>query len=71
MYSWGAPINSEVWESKEYFEVMFDNGMIDAGGQSEDGKYWRSRTVFGAAARYSGVDKSVADQLDCVIEKLP
>jgi hypothetical protein len=59
MYSWGAPSDSYVWKSTEYAEVMYKGGMIDAWGRSEDGKYWRSRSVFGAAARYSGVDREM------------
>jgi len=73
MYSWGAPNDSYVWKSKEYAEVMYENGVIDARGESQDGKYWRSRTIFGAAARYDGVDRETADLLDCVMDqkKLP
>jgi hypothetical protein len=51
-YSWGAPGDQQVWTSTEYTEVMFENGVIDASGHSADGKYWRSRTIFGAAAQY-------------------
>ncbi|HEV1287975.1 MAG TPA: hypothetical protein VNU44_21805 [Bryobacteraceae bacterium] len=73
MYSWGAPSFSYVRDSTEYAEVMYESGMIDASGQSKDGKYWRSRSVFGAAARYAGVNREAADLLDCVMErnKLP
>ena len=73
MYSWGAPIDSYIWKSKEYSEVMYESGMIDAWGQSMDDKYWRSRSVFGAVARYDGVNRETAEQLDCVLErkKLP
>jgi hypothetical protein len=73
MYSWGAPSFSNVWRSREYAEVMYESGMIDAWGRSEDGKYWRSRSVFGALARYDGVNREAAENLDCVMEskKLP
>ncbi len=73
MYSWGAPLDSYVWKSIEYAEVMYPTGMIDAWGQSKDGTYWRSRSVFGASARYDEVSREAAEQLDCVMEreKLP
>jgi hypothetical protein len=73
MYSWGAPSYSYVRDSIAYAEAMYESGMIDAWGQSKDGKYWRSRSVFGAAARYDGVNRETADLLDCVMErnKLP
>ncbi len=73
MYSWGAPSDSYVQDSTEYAEVMSESGMIDAWGQSKDGKYWRSRSIFGAAARYDGVNRVTAELLDCVMEqeKLP
>jgi len=73
MYSWGAPADDYVWKSTQYAEVMYESGMIDASGQFKDGTYWRSRSVFGAAARYDGVTRDTADQLDCVMEnkKLP
>jgi hypothetical protein len=73
MYSFGAPSDAHVWTSLEYAEVMYESGMIDASGHSADGKYWRSRSVFGAAAQYYNVNRETADQLDCVMEreKLP
>jgi len=47
------------------------SGMIEAGGRSSDDKYWRSRTTFGAAAQYYGVSRETAEQLDCVMDRLP
>jgi hypothetical protein len=69
-YSWGAPSNSDVWTSIEYVEVMYESGMIDASGHTSDGKYWRSRSKFGAAAQYYNVNRETAEQLDCVIDGL-
>jgi len=69
-YSWGAPSNSDVWTSVEYAEVMYENGMIDASGHTSDGKYWRSRKKFGAAAQYYNVNRETADQLDCVMDRV-
>lgn len=48
-HSWGAPSDDHVWRSVEY----------------ADGKYWRSRSIFGAAARFSNETREVADRLDC------
>jgi hypothetical protein len=72
-YSWGAPSDSSVWTSMGYSEVMYKNGMIDASGHTIDGRYWRSRTIFGAAAQYYNVNRETAEQLDCVMNgiKLP
>lgn len=67
-YSWGAPSNSDVWTSIEYAEVMYESGMIDASGHTSDGKYWRSRSKFGAAAQYYNVNREIAEQLDCVMD---
>jgi hypothetical protein len=67
-YSWGAPSSQDVWTSKEYAEVMYESGMIDASGHTSDGKYWRSRSKFGASAQYYDVNRETAEQLDCVMD---
>ena|ERR1700728_1318548 len=69
-YSWGAPSDHDVWTSVDYYEIMYSDGIIDARGHTSDGKYWRSKTVFGAAAQYYGVDAAVAQELDCVMIRL-
>jgi hypothetical protein len=69
-YSWGAPLEKDVWTSTEYFEVMYESGMIDASGHSSDGKYWRSRSIFGVAAHYFNVSRETAEQLDCVMDHI-
>ena len=69
-YSWGAPIDSNVWTSIEYSELMYESGMIDASGHTADGKYWRSRTKFGSAAQYYKVTQETAEQLDCVMDRV-
>jgi hypothetical protein len=71
MYSWGAPDDRQVWTSGEYAEIMLDNGVVDASGHSADGKYWRSRNVFGAAAQYYNQTRETAEQLDCVMDRIP
>ena len=70
-YSLGAPSDHLVWTSDEYTEIMFENGIIDAAGHSADGKYWRSRTIFGAAAQYYNQSRETAEQLDCVMDRVP
>ncbi len=71
MYSWGAPDDRQVWTSVEYAEIMLDNGVVDASGHSADGKYWRSRSIFGAAAQYYNQARETAEQLDCVMDRIP
>ena len=69
-YSFGAPDETHVRTSTEYLEVMSESGMIDASGHSSDGKYWRSRSIFGAAAQYFNVSRETAEQLDCVMDHI-
>ena len=71
MYSWGAPDDRQVWTSVEYAEIMLDNGVVDASGHTADGKYWRSRGIFGAAAQYYNQTRDNAEQLDCVMDRVP
>ena len=68
-YSSGAPGNPHVWNSLEYFEVMYENGVIDARGRATDGTYWRSQTIYGAAAQYYDVDHATAEILDCIMDR--
>src|SRR5215471_7490475 len=70
-YSFGAPSDKDVWTSLDYEEVMYENGVVDASGHSADGKYWRRRGIFGAAAQYYGQTREVAEQLDCVMDRVP
>lgn len=69
-YSWGAPSDGDVWTSVDYYEVMYPDGVIDARGHTSDGKYWRLKAVFGAAAQYYGVDAAIAQALDCVMDTI-
>jgi hypothetical protein len=71
VYSFGAPSDAHVWASDEYSEVMYENGTVDAAGRSPDGRYWRSRSIFGAAAQYYDQDRETAGQLDCVMDDVP
>ena len=70
-YSGGAPDDEQVWTSVEYAEIMLDSGVVDASGHSADGKYWRSRSIFGAAAQYYNQTRENAEKLDCVMDRVP
>ena len=70
-YSLGAPIDRDVWTSVEYAEIMYESGIVDASGHSADGKYWRTRSIFGAAAQYFGQSRETAEKLDCVMDRVP
>ena len=68
LYSFGAPSDSDVWNSTEYSEIMFPDGVVDARGHTADGNYWRSQTIFGAAAGYNRMDQATAKMLDCIMD---
>ena len=70
-YSWGAPSDKDVWKSADYSEFMYDSGVVDASGHSADGKYWRLRSIFGAAAQYYNQTRENAELLDCVMDRVP
>jgi hypothetical protein len=69
-YSNGVPSMSDVQDSIEYNEFVLPDGTIDAAGRDADGKYWRQRTTFGAAAGYYDLPKDIANILDCVVDKI-
>jgi hypothetical protein len=69
--SLGVPNDKDVWTSVEYAEIMYESGIIDASGHSSDGKYWRRRSTFGAASQYYGQTRATAEQLDCVMDRIP
>lgn len=70
-YSWGAPRDKDVWTSVEYTEIMYESGIVDASGLTPDGKYWRKRSVFGAASQYYDQTRETAELLDCVMDRVP
>jgi hypothetical protein len=70
LYSFGAPNDNKVWTSLDYFEVMYPDGVIDARGHSSDGKYWRSKSVFGTAVQYDGMNQAATEPLDCVMDTI-
>jgi hypothetical protein len=67
MWSFGIPIDQDVWRSVKYDEVTFAVGrltIIDARGQFADATRWRELGKFGESASYSGVDEAIAKILD-------
>lgn len=70
-YSLGAPADKDVWTSVEYTEIMYESGIVDASGHSTDGKYWRMRSIFGAASQYYRQSRETAEQLDCIMDRVP
>lgn len=70
-YSFGAPNERQIWSSVEYSEFMREDGVVDAAGHSADGKYWRSLSIFRAAAQYFNQNRETAEQLDCVMDHIP
>jgi hypothetical protein len=70
MYSFGAPHDSDVWTSLEYSEFVHDSGVIDASGRAADGTYWRMKGIFGSAAQYYGQTHEIAEQLDCLMDRV-
>lgn len=70
-YTLGGPNDRDVWNSIEYTEVMYDNGIVDARGRAADGTYWRSQSIFGSAAQYYNEDRATAEILDCIMDRAP
>jgi len=70
-WDWGIPSNEDVWRSVEYCEQSFRVGdyvVVDARGQTSDGKFWRYLGRWGESASYRDVDRESADQLDKVLD---
>ena len=67
MWSFGTPLDSDVWKSVTFEEVSFEvEGfrILDSKGESADGTRWRTLGKFGETASYSKVDKETAKILD-------
>lgn len=72
MWGPGWPLDSDVWSATNYSEKVFSDHdghpVIDARGESSDGKYWRSLGHFGESAAYREVSKQDAALLDRVLD---
>jgi hypothetical protein len=67
MWSFGMPIDQDVWRSVKYEEISYDFGgfpVMDARGQFQSGNRWRYLGKFGESASYSDVDEVSAKALD-------
>ena len=67
LWSWGVPLDGDVWRSVAYEESAFDAGgmmIIDARGKMANGNQWRYLGKFGESASYSEVDETTARVLD-------
>jgi len=67
MWSFGMPLDQDIWRSVKYEEATYDVGgltIIDARGQLANDNRWRSLGKFGETASYSDVDEATAKILD-------
>jgi hypothetical protein len=67
MWSFGMPIDRDIWQSVNYEEVIYDFGrftVMDARGQFQNGNRWRYLGRFGESASYSDVDEVTSKTLD-------
>jgi hypothetical protein len=67
LWSFGIPLDRDVWRSVKYEEVMYNAGrftIIDARGRLPNGDRWRSLGKFGETASYTNMDEATAKILD-------
>lgn len=71
-WSFGQPMDEYVWASVKYSEsdYLLREGVwiIDARGQLEDGRFWRSLGQWGETVSYADVNESTAKQFDSFID---
>jgi hypothetical protein len=71
LWSFGLPMDRDVWQSIEYRETVSTDGsglMVDARGRTAAGKLWRSLGRFGESASYYNLDSDSAKLLDRVLD---
>jgi hypothetical protein len=67
MWTFGMPIDQDVWRSVRYEEVNYNFAsltIMDARGQFQNGNRWRYLGKFGESASYSDVDTPTAKALN-------
>jgi hypothetical protein len=67
LWSFGIPLQPDVWESVEYSERSYSLGnvsILDARGKTASGKLWRYLGMLGESASYHDIDESDAALLD-------
>lgn len=71
MWSFGIPVDTEVWKSVEYGESSYVQAKLlirDARGRGADGKRWRYVGIFGESASYSNADEDAAKLFDRMLD---
>ena len=71
MWSFGLPLDYDIWTSSEYFEMVYQNGAvrtIDGRGKTREGKLWRFLGQFGETFSYRDVEPADAVTLDKLFE---
>jgi hypothetical protein len=72
MWSFGTPVEQDVWRSAIYKEVVYDGAgqrIIDARGIFSNGQRWRTLAKFGETASYSDVDQATATLFDDFLDR--
>ncbi len=70
-WSWGKPLDADIWRSVTYEEVSLDAGaetLLDARGRFSNGNRWRTLGKPGESAFYSDVEEATAKLLDQVLD---
>jgi len=79
LWSFGTPVNSYVWASMKYQEILFSHGrgtILEARGELKNGNRWRFLGKFGETVMYYDVEPESALVLDkffdsaCVMPRL-
>ncbi len=73
MWSFGMPLDRDVWKSVKYEEATYDVGgltIIDARGQFANGNRWRTLSKFGESASYYDMDEATAKILDQFLDSV-
>jgi len=71
MWSFGMPVDTDVWKSVEYTEATYVQDelvILDARGRTASGKRWRYLGRFGESASYSDVDEDTSRILDRMLD---
>jgi hypothetical protein len=71
MWSFGIPLDREVWGSTEYSEKNYDYHsilIVDAQGAKADGKAWRFLGMFGETLSYVDIPPEYKQRLDQLLD---
>jgi len=73
LWSLGQPFVTDVWQSVEYSERVFEIGpleLLDARGQTPDERHWRYIGHFGESVTYREADRETAVLFDQFLDGL-